>query len=76
METAQEKADYLLGQAKAFYSSDKFQEAVDTAKYILRYLDKDSQEAKALFEKALDGLKAKAKETVEGATKKLGNFGN
>jgi len=80
METAEQKVDYLIGQAKSFYNSKEFQNAIDTAQYILTQLDKDSQTAKSLLEKAKDALAAKAKEAVDSATegmsKKIGNFGN
>jgi hypothetical protein len=68
METAQEKANYLIGQAKAFYNSKEFQDAVDVAQYVLRYVDKDSQQAKDLVEKA----KAQLTSAAKGA---LANFG-
>ena len=42
MQTPQQKMDYLVGQAKAFYNSKQFQDTVDIAQYILRFLDKDS----------------------------------
>jgi outer membrane PBP1 activator LpoA protein len=79
METVEQKVDYLVGQAKVFYNSKDFQQAVDVAQYILRSLDKDSQEAKNLLEKAKEALVAKAQEAVGTATedvkKKLGSFG-
>ena len=75
METAQEKVDYLIGQAKAFYNSKEFQGAVDIAQYILRYVDKDSQAAKDLLEKAKNQLTAAAKGAVEDVKKGLSDFG-
>ena len=75
METTKEKVDYLIGQAKAFYSSKGFQEAVDITQYVLRYLDKDSQAAKDLLEKAKNQLTAAAKGVVEDIKKGLGDFG-
>ena len=78
METVEQKADYLIKQAKAFYNSKEFQQAVDITQYILRYVDKDSQEAKNLLEKAKEALVAKAKEAAGGAVedvkKKLPGF--
>ena len=74
METAKEKYDYLIGQAKAFYNSEDFQGAIDIAKYILQYLDKDSQSAKDLIEKAKAALEAKAKSAVEDVKGALGDF--
>ena len=75
METVQEKTQYLIGQAKAFYSSKEFQDAVDVAQYVLRYLDKDSQEAKNLLAKAKEALTAKAKSAVADVKKQLPDFG-
>jgi len=72
LQTTQEKADYLIGQAKAFYNSKDFQGAVDIAQYILRYLDKDSTAAKDLLEKAKEQLKAQAQSAVDSAKKNFG----
>lgn len=75
METSEEKISYLVGQAKAFYNSKEFQGAVDIAQYLLRYVDKDSQAAKDLLQKAKDALTAQAKSAVEDAKKKISGFG-
>ena len=69
MQTAQEKTDYLITQAKAFYNSKDFQGAVDIAQHILRYLDKDSQAAKDLLMKAKDQLTAQAQGMLDQAKK-------
>jgi len=74
METTEEKVDYLIGQAKAFYNSKEFQNAVDAAQYVLRYLDRDSQEARKLLDDAKAALKAEARKAVEDAKKKLPSF--
>ena len=74
METDEEKIDYLIAQTKAFYNSKEFQDAVDIARYILRYLDRDSQEAKNLLEKAKDALEAQLKAAAEDAKKNLPSF--
>jgi hypothetical protein len=75
METAEQKAQYLVGQAKTFYNSKEFQGAVDIAQYILRYIDQDSQEAKALLDKAKTALESAAKSAMEDAKKSFGDFG-
>ncbi|MCK5306034.1 MAG: hypothetical protein KAJ66_02790 [Candidatus Omnitrophica bacterium] len=79
METTGQKINYLIGQANTLYSSKEFQGAVDIAQYILRYVDKDSQEAKNLLEKAKEALIAKAQEAVSAVTedveKKVPGFG-
>lgn len=72
--TVQEKANYLVQQAEAFYNSKEFQQAIQTAQYVLSNLDKDSQPAKNLIEKAKAQLEAIAKKTMGDASKKL--FGN
>ena len=69
MQTVQEKTDYLISQAKAFYNSKDFQGAVDIAQHILKYLDKDSQAAKDLLAKAKDQLTAQAQGMLDQAKK-------
>ena len=71
MQTVEEKANYLVGQAKAFYSSKEFQQAVDVARYVLSYVDKDSQAAKDLLEKAKTALTEAAKAKLDEAKKGL-----
>ena len=67
--TTQEKVDFLVGQAKAFYNSKQFQDAVDIAQYILRYLDKDSPQAKQLLENAKEQLTQAAQSALQEAQK-------
>lgn len=71
METVEEKITYLIQQAETFYDSEQFQQAIDTAQYVLQYLDEDSQAAKNLIEKAKSALAAAAKEAVEDVEKKV-----
>ena len=75
LETAQEKTDYLVSQAKAFYSSKEFQQTIDVAQYILRYLDSDSAVAKDLLSKAKEQLTAAAQGAVDEAKKGFADFG-
>lgn len=75
MSTLKEKADYLIGQAKAFYGSKQFQDAIDSAQYVLRYLDKESEEAKGLIQKAKDALTTQAQKAVDDAKKAMSDFG-
>ena len=79
MQTVEQKVSYLVGQAQTLYNSKEFQEAVNLAQYVLTYLDKESQQAKDLLEKAKQALVAKAKEAVgsaaEGITNKISNLG-
>jgi hypothetical protein len=65
IESVQEKADYLIGQAKAFYSSKQFDEAIKIAQYVLAYVDKNSGEAQILIEKARAELEAMARKKAE-----------
>ena len=69
MQTQQEKVDYLVGQAKAFYSSKEFQGAVDVAQYVLTYLDKDSTQAKDILEKAKVDLQKQLSQKAEDLKK-------
>ena len=71
LKTVQEKVDYLVQQADAFYNSKEFQQAVETAQYVLSNLDKNSQAAKDLIEKAKTQLQAAAKKAVGDVGNKL-----
>ena len=71
MQTTQERVDYLVSQAKAFYNSKDFQEAIDIAQYVLSALDKDSQAAKDLLEKAKKALTEAAEGAVEDVKNKV-----
>ncbi|MBP7216222.1 MAG: hypothetical protein KBA46_02945 [Candidatus Omnitrophica bacterium] len=72
MQTVQEQANYLIGQAKAFYNSKDFQEAITIAQHVLSVVDKDSQEAKTLIEKAKAELEALARKKADELKNKLG----
>jgi len=78
LETVDAKVKYLVGEANAFLSSEKFDDAINIAKYILAELDKDSTEAKTILERAEAELKAFAEKKAEEAKKaladKLGNL--
>lgn len=75
LQTVDQKVNYPIDQAKAFYNSREFQKAVDVARYVLRNLDKDSQPAKDLLEKATAQLKATAQKTMSDVKQKLGSIG-
>ena len=79
LKTAEEKIRYLVKEANAFISSEKFNESIRIAEYILARLDKDSTDAKSILEKAKAELKAfaekKAAEAQADVKKKLGSFG-
>ena len=71
LKTIQEKADYLIKQAEAFYNSKQFQQAIETAQYVLNNLDNSSQQAKDLIEKAKAQLQAAAQKAVGDVSNKL-----
>lgn len=71
LQTTEQKTDYLVGQGNAFVSSKEYQSAIDVAQYILSNLDKESQEAKAILEKAKAQLAAAAKEVAADVQKDL-----
>jgi biopolymer transport protein ExbB/TolQ len=71
LKTVQEKADYLIKQAEAFYNSKEFQQAIQTAQYILSNLDKNSQPAQDLIEKAKAQLQATAQKAAGDLKSKL-----
>jgi hypothetical protein len=64
LKTVEEKKNYLITQAQAFYKSQQFEQVATVGQYVLQYLDKDSVAAKDLIEKAKAQLKAKAGTTV------------
>jgi len=72
METAEQQAKYLISQANAFINSDEFDQAINTAQYIISNLDKNSQEAKSIIETAKAEMKKAAQQAVEDAKSKLG----
>ncbi|VAX36963.1 hypothetical protein MNBD_UNCLBAC01-1852 [hydrothermal vent metagenome] len=76
-QTVEAKVSYLVKEANAFVSKEKFDEGVKTAKYILSNLDENSSEAKNIIEQAKTKLKAfaekKAEELKTEANKKLGD---
>lgn len=79
METVEAKTEYLIKEANAFVNSQKFDEAIATAKHVLSKLDAESQEAKNILEKAKAELekiaKEKAGEMKGELNKKLGDIG-
>ncbi|MDD4900218.1 MAG: hypothetical protein PHT31_01960 [Candidatus Omnitrophica bacterium] len=71
LKTVQEKANYLIQQAQAFYNSKEFQQAIQTAQYVLSNLDANSQSAKDLIEKAKTQLQAAAQNVAGDVSNKL-----
>jgi hypothetical protein len=79
LQTVEAKVQYLVKEANAFVNNQKFDEAINTAKYILSELDKNSQEAQGIIAKAQEQLKKVATEKVDAAASglksKLGDLG-
>ena len=71
-----EQAKYLISQANAFVNSQKFDEAIKSAKYVLANLDANSQEAKSIVERATAEIKKMAEAKAGELKQKLGSLGN
>lgn len=67
MKTVDEQVKFLVAEANAFIGSKQYQDAVNAAQYILASLDKNSQEAKGILEKATAELTQVAQEKVAQA---------
>ncbi len=65
MPTTDQKAVYLVGQAKAFLDSKDYKEAIKTSQYVLAGVDRNSKEARAILEKAKHGLFEEADDMME-----------
>ena len=85
-QSVEEQVDFLIGEANAFVNSQKFDEAINTAKYVLAELDKNSQEAQSIIEKAkaelerlarekMDEAKAEANKAIDDVKGKISSFG-
>ena len=75
LKTADEQAKFLVSQANSFISSKQFDQAIDTAKYVLANLDANSQDARAALQKAAEEMKKSAQGAVEDMKKKIGGLG-
>ena len=73
--TVPEKVKYLVGQANAFLNSKQFDQAINTAQYILSNLDASSLDAKSIIEKAKAELQKAGQKALSDVTGKLGSFG-
>ena len=65
METIEEKVDYLIKQAKAFYNSEQYKDAAESAQHVLTKLEKDSEEAREILEKARKEMTSKVQDMIE-----------
>jgi hypothetical protein len=75
IESKPDQINYLLGQATHFLDSKEYQQALDTANYILTKLDSNSDSAKTVVMKAKSGLQKTAQSAVTDIKKKLGATG-
>lgn len=75
METTQQKVDYLVNQAEAFYESEQYKDAVESAQYVIRNLEKDSKEAREVLEKARKELGSAVEGVVKDLKKGIGDLG-
>ena len=71
LKTPARQADYLVNRAKAFVDSEDYQEAIQTAQYVLLSVDSRSQAAKDLLEQAKSKL-ATNTQAIVGEAKKQG----
>ncbi len=74
LQTADAKARYLVDQANAFIAGKQYNDAMQTAQYVLSNVKADSEEAKAALEKAASKLKDSAQEmasTAQGEMNKM-----
>jgi len=76
LENVDEKFDYLINQANAFYKSKQYQDVIDVAQYILTSVDKGSEEAKMLLEKAKTALSQAAKDAAMDVKNTMGMTNN
>ena len=74
MQTTQQKVDYLTQQGNAFINSKEYQQAMDVAQHILTNLDKNSQAAKDILEKAKADLAAAAQKAASDVKNSLGGM--
>ena len=68
MKNVQEKMNYLVGQARAFYNSNEYQKSIEVARTALQY-DPDSVDARQILEKAKNELKAASTKMLDDVQK-------
>jgi len=74
LKTPEEQAKYLISQANAFINSKEFDQGIKTAQYVISNLDRNSQEAQSIIEKAKEELKKAAQGALDEARNKIANF--
>jgi hypothetical protein len=75
IQDAQGKLNYLIGQAKSFYNSKEFKQAVEVAQYILAKVDQNSLTAKQILQDATAKLQAMANQAVSDVKQKIDSLG-
>jgi len=73
--TIDQKVDYLVAQAKAFYNSKEFNDAIAVAQHVITNLDANSQEAKKLLADSKAKLSEMIKTTADDMKKKFQGLG-
>jgi hypothetical protein len=74
LETVNKQLDYLIQEARDFYNSKEYKEALELAEYILTYLDQHSEQALDLIEKIKNHLSDITASTAEDIKKMLDSF--
>lgn len=73
MQSVNQKVDYLVGQANMFIDSRQYAEASKIAGYILTDVDKNSQQARDILQKAQEQMTQKAGETIGNMQQSFGD---
>lgn len=63
------QVDYLVKQAEMFYASKEYKEAVTTAQYVINNIDKESEAAQNLVEKAKAEMSGALKDLIKNVQK-------
>ena len=73
--SVQQQVDYLTGQANAFINNKNYDQAMAVANHILSDLDKNSDAARKILEKAKEDMHKAAQGAVDEMKKSFGNMG-
>lgn len=65
MDSVEKQADYLVKQAELFYKSKEYKDAVASAQYVLNNVDKESQKAQDLLDKAKEEMGSALKNLIK-----------
>jgi len=67
----QEKTNYLIGQAKAFYNAKEYRQAIGISEYVISNLDRNSMDAKNIIDKARQELESEVKRKADEMKKMI-----